>query len=447
MNLKEAFAAHGLRAQFNGKPAKLLPLSAEVIASMNADDLAKAGQDLVAGQMIASWNERIEKDGQTAHRRAGQVTMIGANNDITLMVERTDGTDYQISANDLAGGAISTLTAERNAAKNRNEVAEANEKALADYDAAVARGEAVEAPEERKPDFDVDAFDKFANFRDCVKAGLAAMLEDPLTDLPARTKVHSDMSRLRDAETDVLDYDQKAKVAEAKNLRQQIGLINPAHADAAVAIIPDAYEGDNKAQRDLFDSLPITGRGHTLEQHQALRSVSQATMTNLFKSVTTTPIHQVSRRQLSNGDFQRITQELARSEDRDFGPVATARMSAITRDGMPGYKWAGRIFSKGDADALVMRDEVGAYVYTWDKASRVQDLNVNEAFLDRPGLEDVPSDEELTRLRAVLRDITYDNGDEIDFAWDDEQVMNDILDDEDDGFGINDGPRPDGYQE
>lgn len=440
MNLKEAFDTHGLAVVFNGKPAKLLPLSPQLMEELDANALAATGQEVVAGQMVASWNERAT-NGQPA-KRAGQITTIGANNDIDLMVRRQDGTEMAISANDLGAGAVQTIIAARKAEKDRVATAEANEKARADYAAAVARGEQVEEPEDRVPEFAEGAFARFENFRNCVRAGWEATLADPLTDLPQRTKIHADMSRLHEVEADVLDHDQKAKVAEKARIQQEIGLINPTHADAAAAVLPAAYEGDNEAQRELMAALPITGRGHTLEQHQALRSVSPAMMDRLFKSVTTTPFHAISRRQLSHGDFQRVTQELARHEDREFGPAATARMSTITHDSMPGYRWAGRVFSKDDADALVMRDEVGAYIYTWDKASRVADLDVQAAFLQHATIDDVPSDEELTRLRGVLSDLTYDNGDEIDFAWDDAPVV-----EADDDYGIGAGPRPDGYED
>lgn len=440
MNLKDAFTRFGLEVVFNGKPAKLLPLSPTLMNELDENALAATGQEIVAGQMLASWNEKAQ-DGRPA-KRAGQVTTIGANNDITLMVRRLDGTEKAISANDLASGAAATIVAGREAAKNRIEVAEANEKARADYDAAIARGEQVDEPEMREPEFAEGAFAKFGNFVECVRAGWDATLADPLVDLPQRTKIHADMSMLNEVEADVLDYEQKSKVAEKNRIKQEIGLINPEHPDAADAILPEAYTGDNEAQRALMASLPITGRGHSLEQHRALRSVSPEMMDRLFKSVTTTPFHAISRRQLSHGDFQRVTQELARLEDREFGRAATARMGAITHDSMPGYRWAGRIFSKDDADALVMRDEVGAYIYTWDKASRVADLDVQAAFLRRATLADVPSDEELAALRATLADLTYDNGDEIDFAWDDAPVM-----EEDDDYGIGAGPRPEGYDE
>ena len=74
---------HGLRAEFNGNPAVVLPLTAELIADMGGDNLVRAvGSDIAPGQLLASWNEGTERHGQVLNPNAG--------NNLVILIETVE---------------------------------------------------------------------------------------------------------------------------------------------------------------------------------------------------------------------------------------------------------------------------------------------------------------------------------------------------------------------
>jgi len=64
-----------------------------------------------------------------------------------------------------------------------------------------------------------------------------------------------------------------------------------------------------------------------------------------------------------------------------------------------------------------VRDHVGAYLYSWDSASRVAEINVRDRVLSTFTEADVPTDEMIDAARVTVQELRYDNGAEIDFFF------------------------------
>ncbi|MCW3783573.1 hypothetical protein [Defluviimonas salinarum] len=432
-SLRDAFANLGLRAEYKGQPALLLPVTDELAGDLDA---ASIRQGVAGGQMLVSWN-----DGE---RRNGAVIDAGAKNDIYIFVRRTDGSDLRIAAGDMMDATLSVLGARNTARDNAAKVAEANAKARADYEAARGRGETPAEPEDRQPVFAENAFDRVPGFVACVLSAVEAARSDDLATEKEISELNTFMASLRELTRDELTSAERARADEAARLRAEIAMLAPGHAEARGARMPAAYEGDGEAARDLMESLPSDPNGLTAAQSSIMaRSGNMDLARRLFSVATTTPLMQIERRALSHTGFKTFAQELARHENKAAGEAILPRIRAVTADGMPGYEdqWRGKIYTKDGADILLMRDRVAAYAYAWDSASRIAEINVDAALLRNFTAEDVPSEADLEALRAIKADLRHDNGAEVDFDWDDEDE--EVL--EDDGMDVGRGPRPAGY--
>lgn len=136
----------------------------------------------------------------------------------------------------------------------------------------------------------------------------------------------------------------------------------------------------------------------------------------------------VEKTALSHTGFSTFAQELAKFENKDAIRAILPRMLTVTSDAMESYDWQGKIYTKDGADILLMRDEYAAFAYAWDSESRIGDLNLSVLGLEDPSVEDVPTEQELEELRAIVVGMRYDNGAEVNFEWDDEPT-DDLLED------------------
>ena len=87
ISIADAFRMHGIRAEFQGMPAMILPITAALAGQL---DRTKIRQGDHGGQMLLSWNDGT--------RRKGEILDINADNKLTILIRRNDGKDLRIRA-------------------------------------------------------------------------------------------------------------------------------------------------------------------------------------------------------------------------------------------------------------------------------------------------------------------------------------------------------------
>lgn len=408
LTIKTAFAQNAMRAEFRGFPAKVLPLTAELMAEFDAADLAgSVGRNVQAGNLLVGWMEGAD--------RRGMVLNPNAQNDLTFLVPLTAGGDDRVPAGDLQRAAVRLFEMGRESVRDHVKVAEENAKLQAAHDKALEKDPDAPAPELLQPRHPADAFGRVAGLLSCVEAGISATLEKPFTDIEERSQALQQLYEVGRANANVLTPEQMSKVTEYRALREGIGALQPAH-ELALTPPAAAYDGDGEATRDLLNAIPV-GSGFTSAQRAAL--LGNLVITNeVFGVLTTTPASQVSARTISGREADMVEQELGRHEERTWAPEALGRISEVLSNRYQGrYRFEAQLFSKDDADVLLVRDHGGAYLYGWDSASRVAEINVRDRVLSTFTEADVPTDEQIEAARAALQELRYDNGAEIDFFF------------------------------
>lgn len=417
ITLNQAFKAHGLTAVFEGRKAALLPLSNDVLDEIGREKLeSTVGQKIDAGMMMAAW---VTEDG----KRDGKVLAMDAGNDIRIQIPRQgDAAPLTIFPSDMIAAAETLIKASREAAIDRETVAEANAEARRAYEKALARGEAPDEPEMATPEFAENAFARVPNFVDAVKDGLHATINDRFAEREAISRANIDMDRLGRLQADALTPKQKAKVREMRDLQREIGRLQPDH-PSALAPTDRAYTGTEDmpagaAASEALDTIDISGQGFSPAQMSAL-SGNQLLREEVFAVLTKTPVSDLKARMLAHQDFVRVAQDLARREEKTWAPTALDRVGQVLSARMPGYEWEAKLFTKDDADMLLVRDFNGAYLYAWDSASRVEEIDIEGDILFTATKDDVPSDDRLAELKAARDELQIDNGMDVDFGFDD----------------------------
>jgi hypothetical protein len=409
LNIKTAFTQNAMRAEFRGFPAKVLPLSPDLMAEFNPAELTEAvGRNVQAGNLMVGWMEGAD--------RRGMVLNPNAQNDLTFLVPLTAGGDERVPAGDLQRAAVRLFEMGRESVRDHVRVAEENQKLQDAHEKALEKDPDAPAPEPLQPRHPAEAFGRVAGLLSCVQAGITATLEDPFADIVAKSKAYAAQYEIGRANANVLTPEQMSKLTEYRALREEIGALQPTH-ELALTPPAAAYEGDGEAARELLEEIPV-GTGFSAAQMSAM-AANPVIVKEVFGALTTTPAMQLGARMLSAQDRELVLQDLARHEERTWAPEALNRISEILGNRMPGYRFEAQLFSKDEADVLMVRDHVGAYLYSWDSASRVAEINVRDRVLSTFTEADVPSDEQIEAARAALQELRYDNGAEIDFFFDD----------------------------
>lgn len=410
LTIKTAFSTNALRAEFRGFPAKVLPLTESLMAEFDQAALTESvGQAVVAGNLLVGWMEGAERRGMVLNPNAG--------NELTFLVGLSEEGDERVPAGNLQRAAIRLFEMGRENVRDHARVAEANEALRAEHEKAVAKDPDAAEPEYLTPPFPANAFDRVAGLLSCVQDGITATLEKPFTDIEERTQALNALYEVGRSNANVLTPEQMSKVTEYRALREGIGALQPAH---QLALTPPAaaYDGDGEAIRDLLEAIQV-GTGFTSAQRAAL--LGNLVITNeVFGVLTTTPASRVSARTISGREAEMVAQELGRHEERTWAPEALGRISEILSDRYRGrYGFEARLFAKDEADVLLVRDHAGAYLYGWDSASRVAEINVRDRVLSTYTEAYVPTDEMIDAARVAVQELRYDNGEEIDFFFGD----------------------------
>lgn len=416
ISINDAFRQHGMRARFQGQPAMVLPITD---ALAEAVDFSQIRQGAGAGQMLVSWQE----DG----KRNGTVLNVDAKNDIAIVIPRADANAdaLEVPAANMGKAVLELHERRREAAAAAQRIARENEEAAANHAREVERGNAYpeDAPEAVQPEFAADAFEKVGGLTQCVKEVEARLSTNMFVARERQAEALSFLAKIGRAEAEAgVSAEDKAKIDEARSLRAEIGAVSPMHPDAAGAARPQPYQGNGEAARALADTLPRDPDGITSAQASEMMAggINMDLVNRLFSVATSTPPMDLVKIPLSHAGMQAIGQELQKHVDAEATDAIVPRMQRVTTDAMSEYRWEGRVFSKDGADVLLMRDQFAAFAYVWDSESRVQDIAVESALTSRYTAADIPTDEELERLRTTLNDLRFDNGNVIDFDWDDE---------------------------
>jgi hypothetical protein len=410
ISINEAFKAHGIRAEFEGNPAMVVPVTPAIAEDL---DQGKIKQGVAPGQMLLSWNDGTSRN--------GKVINSDASTDINLLIKRRDGSDKHINAQSMTSATLEVLRTRIAHREDAARVEEANRKAQEEHQEALERGENPAEPEARETEFSDEAFKGLDGLVSCVRTAQLAIKNDSFADISAKAGADAFTAKLRDLTRDELTGAEKAKALEARRLKGEIAMLNPEHPEAAATVMPEAYEGDGEAAREVMDALPHDPEGISSAQRSAMaQNPDMGLVQRLFSVATTTPAMSTEKRALSHTGFKTFAQELAKSENKEATDTILPRMAQVLADAMEGYKWQGKIYSKDGADILLMRDEYAAFAYAWDSASRVGAIDVEAAVLTNLTQADVPSEDELEELRKTVDNLRHDNGAEVNFDWDED---------------------------
>ncbi|MFG6084239.1 hypothetical protein ACEUZ9_000488 [Paracoccus litorisediminis] len=426
--LKEAFAEGGMRATYKGQTAIILPIDQATYAAMGAAELSKVGQGVAAGNMLVSWTE----DGQ----RRGSVLDAFAGNDLAFKISRTDGQEGTFNASNITNAVKRLIEASREDIRERKALIESNAKLKADHEAAIAAGEKVEEPVYGVPTYADGAFAKIPALTRTIQASIAAAVNDGWADIREKSELLMAAHELGKVQANSLTREEMAKVAEARALRQAIGEIK---GTVKAELGPYEAEDAGLAAREAVEALEIQGRGFSDVQMAALAGNS-VIRKEVFSVLTTTDVHDLTAMMLDHQDFRLAQQTMARFEEKNWAPEAIGNIRKVLADRIPGYDFDARVYTTEGADVMLVRDHVGCYLYSWDSASRVPEIDVNGKILQTASENDVPSDEQLEALRTELKDLRYDNGAEIDFGWTDAKEAEAL----DPDLDFTAGPRPEG---
>ncbi|WP_027234117.1 hypothetical protein [Leisingera caerulea] len=407
IDLKKALNEKGLNATYEGNPAKLLPISENVLSEYKSAADAKTGKHLVAGDMIVTWR------GENGGFR-GEVLDPMADNDLKIMIRKSDGEDMAVPAGDMGDAIVRLSALVKDDKQNRAELAETNRAAEKAHRAAVARNEIDEDEQFTpvKPRFADGAFAKLPDLVDCMKSRLSVEYGNEFTGAAGKSLAALNELKVGDATRHNLTDAELAKAKEAHALRAEIAKLE---ANAAEAPQAEREHGTERVEAALED-LRYPGEGINQAQMAAIMP-NQDLMNLAFQPFTTLPPHEIQARRLGPRDANTVLQDLRRFEDKEWGTSAVEKCRKLLKSRMPGYDFSAKVFSRDGADMLMVADQAGAVLYAWDSETRVNDFDTAPELVSFSEA-DVPSDEELEALRAQLRDMRYDANGDIDFDFD-----------------------------
>lgn len=437
LDLKTLFKDHGITIEIDGARGAGVPISAELLAQIDVAEVnAKTNQRIAAGDMVTAVVARDEfgqpkLDDAGRPKRQGGYLKLGVDNNLTILVPRADqqGEFTHVDASNTRRAAAQLIRMEREARYEVKAIAEEHAKALETHAAAVARGEQVEAPEARKPRHEPAVFAKFHGFVAAAEAVITSELANGFATQHERKSELMASLEIRNERRNVLSHDEIAKVAEARALREQIATLNPDHPDA-IRKVSGAYNGNGKAAEDAVKAMG-EGLGLYFSKGIPAYGPTASLAKPLFATFTTEDISRVHTTSIDGMARRRFEQEMGRFENEEIADTVRPRVEAVMGERMPGYTCELRFFANKGADMLMINDLGGARLYVMDSAARTQALDLEE--LNRAATaDDVPSDERLAELRTTVQELTFDNGADIDFTFEDDAP---VIDEEDPDFG------------
>lgn len=448
--MNEAFRELGMRAEYEGDYVTVLPLTRELIDDLGGAEAvaAKAGQNVTPGQLFA----HLRKDGQSR----GLVLNARAENDLSILVRRTEGDYRRVEAGKADRAYNELMGMARDARREAKAVAEANARAQADYEAAIERGDHVDQPEMATPTYADDAFDFLPHFGAAVREAIGLRAGARVISVAERVETLGAQLEMGRVNADNLTRDEMDRIARERGMREEIGRLNAGH-PLALAGPGEAYTQDPQETRELMSQLPLQ-RGSGRPVALMMPANFGKLIENIFKVMTTTPVHALYREQISPASREAVAQTLGRNRmatfetgagvgagrgaGQEWAQAALARVGTVLGGAMEDYAYRAELFSRDGADVMLISDFNGDYIYAWDSASRVAEFDVEGRILSTYTEDDVPSDERLEEVKSALDDVRFDVDGDIDFGWDDEPDAGAAGMTDEDPFDIDGGPTP-----
>lgn len=398
LDIRSAIRVSGINAEFNGNPGKVLLVTQAMLDAFPADEDSKF-PDVEVGEAVVSYRE--------GEKVKGKVILPGAENDLVAVVRDADRNEHRISIGSMRAlvDAVRSDVGDADlSAKGRDALA-----AIADYSEVV--------------------FDKvLENSRMAAPETISSALSFQL-----------EKSRRAELNENGLTPEQMDLYTQARGLRETIGRINPDHEDALAP--KETYVSEGLSHEVVAD-LNIRNQGFSESQRRALVADRRLTE-EVFGVMTKTSISDLKADFLDPNAFETIRQQMRPGQVKGkFLQVIKERLDGIFEARMPGYKnqYGIELYTKNGADLLLVKDQAGHYVYGWDTDSRQLEIADENALMI--GAADIPTAEEIERLRDIVADLRYENGDEIEFDnFEDGEIfdMSDAFDDADPAFdGVDD---------
>ncbi|MCE6958744.1 hypothetical protein LAZ40_06745 [Cereibacter sphaeroides] len=434
LDVKTLFRDHGITIEFEGARGAGVAISADLLAQIDVADVnAKTGQRVVAGDMLTAVIAKDEfgqpkLDDAGRPKRSGGYLKLGVDNDLVILVPRADqpGEFTRVNASNTRRAAAQLIRMEREAGHEVEAIAAEHAKAVEAHAAAVARGEQVEEPVARLPLHQPEVFGRFHTFVAAAEAVIASELASGFSTVQERKTELMAGLEIRNERRNILTHEEIAKVAEARSLQEKIATLDPAHADA-VRKVSGAYTGNGKAAADAVEAMQ-EGLGIRLAQGIPAYGPAASLLKPLMATFTSEDPSKIWTTSIEGMARRRFEQGMGRFENEEIAAVVRERVEAVMGERMPGYTCELAFFANKGADMLMVNDLGGCRLYVMDSAARTADLDL-EALDRAPTKDDVPTDERLAQLRATVQELTFDNGAEIDFAFDDEAP---VMEDDDD---------------
>lgn len=383
IDIRAALTQSGIRCEYEGNPGKAVLLTQDIIDGARADDDGR-GPSVRGGDIIVSYLE--------GGRAIGKKLFPEADNDLVLVLD-----DEEYGQNRVPVGSAADLIS---AVRSVSEIKDG--------------AEGVSARAVR----DADAIRSYADY--LFNVGLDR--RDSRTPEMRTFEFSYKMEASRTNDENGLTGEQLDLINKARSLREAIGRVNPEHPDA-IAPAENGIRGRSDRAHEVYDR--IEGLGYDVPPRIDARvaaqmyQVGQDLSKQVFGAMTTTPVSSLLVHPVSHAAYQKLQQEMDDGRvEGGFRDVIEGRLVDIFDYRMPGYADRDNLrldlFTGGGADFLLVKDQAGYYVYGWNTENRV--LELPEENLLILGEADVPTREEIDRLREVYDDLRYDAGADPEFG-------------------------------
>jgi hypothetical protein len=248
-----------------------------------------------------------------------------------------------------------------------------------------------------------------------------------------------------------------AKKMRTDVIRSEIAKLNPDHPDAFGV----SRSVDELLRRNFMTVFMGTGAEmrsgmYSGDQMRASVASNDTLSRKVFGAMTCTRIENLGAAMVSGSKADMLLQRLAnRKMEGAWIEKSREAIAAVFSQMMPGYRFEMDMINHEGNDILVVRDNIGAknqgfsdtgsaYIYSWPEIDRRPTMQIGDGLMATITAADIPSDEEVSRLEAVLSEVQgldARNVENILMADDD---LGDDFDDGNDPLGdFLNGPRPD----
>lgn len=220
--------------------------------------------------------------------------------------------------------------------------------------------------------------------------------------------------------------------AQADAIRSKIGTLAADHPDGLSAsqdiqeMLRAAGIGERACASAGAGIRASIGRMANDEEMKRYVAANDRLCREVFGALTTTSIENLDVAILTRDEYEQLAGSLDRSQSRMEGEWVDAiktRIGDIVGNRMPGYTYQADLFTEGGRDVLLVRDRPSdernmLALYSWPTDSRRPLLDVGNGDVVMVTEADIPSEDEVLRLRGVYEGLVgNDNvfyGDEYD---------------------------------